>query len=122
MIIQTISLEGVFGRWRGWHSFKKITDDNGNVIEYLYNSKDGYTKEELDKKYRELKSIGTEMKMEHTTVKMTIDEYIAKLEKGIDQYVEYIENGKQYRDAVESNRKIEAKIKKYEALKEEGVR
>ena len=121
MIIQTISLEGIFGKYLGWHYFKKITDNNGNVIEYLYHSKEGSTKEELDKKYRELQNIGQDMKMEHTTLNITIDEYIKKLEKGIDQYVEYIDNGRQYREAVENNRKIEARIKKYEELKTKGV-
>ena len=121
MIIQTITLKGIFGRYWGWHHFQKITDDNNNLIEYIYNGKDGYTKEEVDKIYRELKSYGEQMEIEHTTKDITIDEYLKNLDNSIDKYVEYIDNGKQYREALESNRKIRERIKKYEALKEKGV-
>lgn len=122
MIIQTIKFEGIFGRYWGWHTFQKIADNDNNAIEYIHNGKSGLTKEEVDKIYRELKSYGEKMKLEHTTENITIDEYIDNLEKSIDKYVEYIDNGKQYREAVESNRKIRERIEQFKALQKKGVK
>jgi hypothetical protein len=121
MIIQTITLEGIFGRYWGWHTFQKITDNDNNVIEYTHNGKDGLTKEEVDKIYRELKSYGEKMKLEHTTKNITIDEYIKQLDNSIDKYYMYIDNGKQYDEAVAHNAHLYKKIEQYEALKENGV-
>ena len=122
MIIQTITLDGVFGRWWGIHRFTKMTDDNGNVIEYSHDSKRGLTEEEMNKEYKSLLKIGTGMKRKIETKNITIDEYIDNLEKSIDQYVEYIDNGKQYREAVESNRKIRERIEQFKALQKKGVK
>lgn len=121
MIIQTISLEGTFGRWLGWHTFKKITDDNGNVIEYIHNGQDGLTKVDVDKIYKELRTIGKDMKLEHTTENITIDDYITRLDNSIDKYYMYIDNGKQYDEACAHNAHLYKKIEQYKALKEEGV-
>lgn len=121
MIIQTITLEGIFGRYRGWHTFKKVTDDNGNVIEYIYNGKDGMTKEEVDKIYKELKSYGEQMELERKTTNMTIDEYIKILDSSIDKYYMYIDDGRQYREACAHNAHLYKKIEEYEALKAKGI-
>lgn len=120
MIIQTISLEGIFGKWRNWLTFQKFTDNNGNVIEYRFNSKE-VTEEKITATYKDYLKRGREMKRKVTSEQLTIDEYIKRLDKSIDKYYMYIDNGKQYDEAVENNRKIEAKIKQYEALKEKGV-
>lgn len=121
MIIQTITLEGIFGRYRGWHIFQKITDNDNNVIEYVHNGKDGLTKEEVDKIYRELKSRGQDMKLEHKTISITIDDYIKQLDNSIDKYYMYIDNGKQYDEACAHNAHLYNKIEQYEALKVRGV-
>ena len=122
MIIQTISLNGIFGRWREYHTFQKITDDDGNVIEYIHNSKDGLTEENVREAYKNLLKSGREMKRKLDIENITIDDYIAKLDKSIDKYYMYIDNGRQYDEAVKHNKKIEKKIEQYEALKENGVK
>lgn len=121
MIIQTISIEGIFGRYREWHTFQKITDNDNNAIEYIHNGKDGLTKEEADKIYRELKSCGKDMEFEHKTTNITIDDYINKLDNSIDKYYMYIDNGKQYDEACAHNAHLYKKIEQYKALKEKGV-
>ena len=121
MIIQTISLEGIFGRWRGWHTIQKITDNNGNVIEFTFDSKDGLTEEEVSKTYKDYLKIGKEMKRKLTTKTLTIDEYIENLDKSIDKYYMYIDNGRQYDEACAHNAKLYKKIEQYTALKENGV-
>ena len=121
MIIQTVTLEGVFGRYWGIHTFQKITDNNGNVIEFECDYKDGLTEEEVSKIYKNYLKIGTDMKRKLTTQHITISDYIAMFYKGIDKYVEYIDDGRQYREAVEANNKLYKKIEQYTALKENGV-
>ena len=120
MIIQTVSLEGIFGKWRNWLTFQKFTDNNGNVIEYRFNGKE-VTEEKLTAEYKNHLTIGREMKRKITSEQLTIDEYIKRLDKSIDKYYMYIDNGRQYDEAVKHNTEIEKKIKQYEALKENGV-
>ena len=120
MIIQTVSLEGIFGRWWGFHTFQKFTDNNGNVIEYRFNGKE-VTEEKIKTTYKNYLKIGRGMKRKITSEQLTIDEYIARLDKSIDKYYMYIDNGRQYDEAVKHNTEIENKIKEYEALKAKGV-
>lgn len=47
---------------------------------------------------------------ETTEYDISYEDLIAKMEKAIDKNVEYIDNGRQYREAVERNRRIETKI------------
>ena len=121
MIIQTITFNGIFGRWRGWHTFKKIADNDNNAIEYIHNGTDGLTKEEVDKIYRELKKCGRDTEFKHETKSVTIDEYIQMLDNSIDKYYMYIDNGKQYDEACAHNAHLYKKIEQYEALKAKGV-
>lgn len=121
MIIQTITLEGVFGRWWGIHTFQKITDNNGKVIEFIFDYKDELTEEEVSKTYKNYLKIGKDMKRKLTTKTLTIDEYIENLDKSIDKYYMYIDDGKQYDEAVAHNAKLYKKIEQYEALKKNGV-
>ena len=120
MIIQTVSLNGIFGRWRDWLTFQKFTDNNGNVIEYRFNGKET-TEDKIKAEYKEHLKIGREMQRKVTSEHLTIDEYIARLDKSIDKYYMYIDDGRQYNDALKHNAAIEKKIKQYEALKENGV-
>ena len=120
MIIQTISLEGIFGKWRNWLTFQKFTDNNGNVIEYRFNGKE-VTEEKITATYKDYLKRGREMKRKITSEQLTIDEYIKRLDNSIDKYYMYIDDGRQYSQAVENNRKIEAKIKQYEELKAKGI-
>lgn len=46
----------------------------------------------------------------------TDDEYIEHLEKQIDEYVEYIEDGRQYRAALARNAEIRTDINKFKQL------
>ena len=120
MIIQTVSLNGIFGRWRDWLTFQKFTDNNGNVIEYRFNGKE-VTEEKIKAEYKDHLKIGREMQRKVTSEQLTIDEYIARLDKSIDKYYMYIDDGRQYNEALKHNAEIEKKIKQYEALKENGV-
>lgn len=120
MIIQTISLEGIFGRWWGFHTFQKFTDNNGNAIEYRFNGKE-VTEEKIRATYKDYLKIGREMKRKITSEQLTIDEYIERLDKSIDKYYMYIDDGRQYSEAVAHNTAIKKKIEQYEALKEKGV-
>ena len=120
MIIQTVSLEGIFGRYWGFPTFQKFTDNNGKVIEYRLNGKE-VTEEKIKATYKDYLKNGREMKRKITSEQLTIDEYIERLDKSIDKYYMYIDNGRQYDEAVKHNREIENKIKEYEALKENGV-
>ena len=120
MIIQTITLEGIFGKWRNWLRFQKFSDNNGNVIEYKLNGKE-ITEEEIKAHYKDCLKNGKEMKRKITSEQLTIDEYIERLDKSIDKYYMYIDDGRQYREAVANNKAIENKIKEYEALKAKGV-
>ena len=120
MIIQTVSLNGIFGRWRNWLTFQKFTDNNGNVIEYRFNGNET-TEEKLSATYKDYLKNGREMKRKITSEQLTIDEYIARLDKSIDKYYMYIDDGRQYNDALKHNAEIEQKIKQYKALKENGV-
>ncbi len=120
MIIQTVSLKGIFGEWRGYHTFQKFSDNDYNEIEYRFNGKE-VTKDELKAKYNHYLSIGKDVKREITSEQLTIDEYIERLDNSIDKYYMYIDNGKQYDEAVKHNAEIKKKIEQYEALKENGV-
>lgn len=120
MIIQTVSLEGIFGRWRNWLTFQKFTDNNGNIIEYRFNGKET-TENQIKATYKDYLKIGREMKRKVTSEQLTIDEYIERLDKSIDKYYMYIDNGRQYDEAVAHNKAIEKKIEMYEALKKKGV-
>ena len=120
MIIQTVSLNGIFGRWRDWLTFQKFTDNNGNVIEYRFNGKE-VTEEKIKAEYKDHLKIGREMKRKVTSEQLTIDEYIERLDKSIDKYYMYIDNGRQYDEAVKHNAKVAKKIEMYEALKKKGV-
>lgn len=120
MIIQTITLEGIFGRWRNWLTFQKFTDNNGNVIEYRFNGKD-VTEGQITATYKDYLKNGREMKRKITSEQLTIDEYIERLDNSIDKYYMYIDNGRQYDEAVAHNTAIKKKIEQYEALKEKGV-
>lgn len=121
MIIQTITFNGIFGRYRGWHTFQKIADNNNNAIEYIHNGKDGLTKEEVNKIYKELKSCGKDTEFKHETLNITIDDYIKRLDDSIDKYYMYIDNGRQYDEACAHNAHLYKKIEQYEALKAKGV-
>lgn len=120
MIIQTVTLEGVFGRWWGIHTFQKFTDNNGNVIEYRFDSKE-VTEEKIRATYKDYLKNGREMKRKITSEQLTIDEYIKRLDSSIDKYYMYIDNGRQYDEACAHNAKLYKKIEQYEALKENGV-
>lgn len=120
MIIQTVSLKGIFGRWWGYHTFQKFSDNDYNEIEYRFNGKE-VTKDELKAKYNHYLSIGKDIERKITSEQLTIDEYIERLDNSIDKYYMYIDNGKQYDEAVKHNAEIKNKIKQYEALKENGV-
>lgn len=120
MIIQTVTLEGIFGRWRNWLTFQKFTDNNGNVIEYRFNGKE-VTEEKIRATYKDYLKNGREMKRKITSEQLTIDEYIKRLDNSIDKYYMYIDDGRQYDEAVAHNTAIEKKIKEYETLKENGV-
>jgi hypothetical protein len=120
MIIQTITLEGIFGRWRNWLTFQKFTDNNGNVIEYRFNGKD-VTEAQIKATYKDYLKNGREMKRKITAEQLTIDKYIERLDKSIDKYYMYIDDGRQYEEAVAHNTAIGKKIEQYKALKEKGV-
>lgn len=55
-------------------------------------------------------------KREESVREVSYEELIAGLEKSIDKYVEYIDNGRQYEQALESNRRIEEEIAKLKEL------
>lgn len=115
MIIQTIMLEGIFKGYWNFHRFKKFTDDNGNVIEYIYGDRE-VTKEEADEIYKTLLKNGKNMKRKIISENITVNDYITKLENSIDRYVEYIDDYTQYKQACEHNSDIRKRIEKYRKL------
>ena len=103
---------------------KTFTHDDGTVV-YSINNRE-VTKEELDAQYTEAISSNKEWytarsgrePLEETTDEydITYEELIDRLEKSIDPYVEYIDDGKQYREACAHNDKIRKEIAKYKAI------
>jgi hypothetical protein len=56
------------------------------------------------------------MKRKITTENITVNDYIAKLENSIDEYVKYIDDYTQYKKACERNSDIRKRIEKYKKI------
>ena len=51
------------------------------------------------------------------SVTMSIDDYIAKLDNGIDRYVDYIDDSRTYKSVCENNNRLLDEIELFEELK-----
>ena len=88
--------------------------------EFIKRERDRYNK--CSKQYRDEHKVDFTLNAEDT-FKQEVDEYeisyeelIEKLEKSIDRYVEYIDDGGQYEAACEHNRKIAEEIDRMREL------
>jgi hypothetical protein len=118
-----------YGYYWGTTYFKTFIDDNGNKTFFvngkevdgetgnkrfleIYNSNAEYNK----KKNKDAKDT---FEVSTSEEEVTYEELIARCEKGIDEYVEYIEDYRQYKEACEHNAKLRKEIAKYRKLIEE---
>ena len=103
-------------RFNGYNykNFAKYIAENGNYIcvvnDEIVNPSDG------NKLFRDLKMEYPNHSIEITTLDYNDDEIIKYLDSGIDKYVEYIDNYRQYRDAKENNNRLEKLISKFKSI------
>ena len=105
----------ITGRYIKHYTFKTFIDHTGKKTYYL-NGK-VVTKEYGNDRYKEIQSLGEKIKRTDTQETVSYDELIARLNRSIDPYVEYIDYPRQYRSACEFNAKIREEIRQYEKLK-----
>lgn len=131
--IKTVRVHAIYyfnyGYYWGTLNFTTFTDDNGNKTFYIndrevdgeagnkrfleiYNSNADYNR----KKNKDAKDTFEVTVFEK---EVTYEELIEKCEKGIDEYVEYIEDYRQYKEACAHNDKLRKEIAKYRKLIEE---
>lgn len=104
----------VTGRYIRYYTFKTFVDHKGRKTYYL-NDKET-TKDAGNNLFKEIRQYGKNIERDDSSEEVTYEELIRRLESSIDQYVEYIDDGRQYRDACAHNDKINAEISKLRAL------
>lgn len=115
-------------------NFKTFIDDNGNKTFYIndkevdgeagnerfleiWRSHEEWKKTVGREKFLKCKKVGTDtFEVKVFEEEVTYEELITRCEKAIDNYVDYIEDYKQYKDAVASNAKLYKEIEKYRKL------
>jgi len=107
----------ITGHYWKWYTWETFIDNKGNTI-YKFNDEE-CTKEYGNERFVEIKKLAKEIKREDKTEELTYQEIIDRLEKGIDQYVQYIDDPGQYREACNRNQEIRNKVSKIRKLMEE---
>lgn len=110
-------------------NFKTFIDDNGNKT-FFINDREVDGKAGNDR-FIEVRNSNAEYNKKHNTdakdtfkvdvfeEDVTYEELIERCEKGIDEYVDYIEDYTQYKDACAHNNRLMKEIAKYKKLIEE---
>ena len=107
----------VTGRYIKYYTFKTFIDHKGRKTYYL-NGKVS-TKDEGNAIFKDIKKYGKNIERTDSSEEVTYEEILRRLESSIDQYVEYIDDGRQYREACDRNDKIRAEIAEIRALMSE---
>ena len=109
----------ITGRYYKYYTFVTFIDHAGRKT-YFLNGK-VTDKDKGNEVFRNIMKNGKEIKRQDKTEELTYTEVIERLMKGYDQYVEYIDDPGQYREACEANDKIYQKVRKIkELMAEEG--
>lgn len=106
----------VIGRYIKYYTFTTFIDNTG-ISHYFLNEKE-VSKEEGNKVFLEIKRVGKDIERDDTSEELTYQEIIDKLMKGYDQYVNYIDDYKQYSAACEANDRIMKKVNAIKKLME----
>ena len=104
----------VTGRYIRYYTFKTFVDHKGRKTYYL-NDKET-TKDAGNNIFKEIRQYGKNIERTDSSEEVTYEELIRRLESSIDLYVEYIDDGRQYREACAHNDKINAEISKLRSL------
>lgn len=104
----------ILGAYYKDYFFRTFIDNQGNK-EYSINGRET-AKEEGNQLFKDIMKCGKEIKREDSSEEVTYQEMIDRLMKGYDEYVQYIDDGRQYRQACEANQKILDKVKKIKEL------
>jgi hypothetical protein len=107
----------VTGRYIKYYTFKTFIDHKGRKTYYL-NDKET-TKDDGNEVFKDIKKYGRDIARTDSSEEVTYEEIIRRLESSIDQYVEYIDDGRQYREACDRNAKIRAEIAEIRVLMSE---
>lgn len=106
--IKTVSVQALMPhgthKYIRWATFTTYEADNGNKL-YTIDGTSPVERDEGNKKYLEY-AHAEGFKRSESIVETTDQGIIERLEKGIDPYVDYIDNGDQWRAAVARNRHI----------------
>jgi hypothetical protein len=111
--VQALMPHGIHKYFR-WATFTTYEADNGKKL-YTIDGTTPVERDEGNKKYLEY-AHAEEFKRSESIVETTDAGIIERLEKGIDPYVDYIDNGDQWRAAVARNRRISEFIDTFKKL------
>ena len=97
-----------------WTHFTTFEADNGNKL-FTIDGETAIDREEGNKKYLEY-AHAEGFKRYENVIETTDQEIIERLEKEIDLYVDYIDDGKQWRAAITRNKNIREFIDTFKKL------
>ena len=107
--IKTVSVQALMPhgihKYISWATFTTYEADNGNKL-FTIDGISPVEREEGNKKYLAY-AHAEGFKRSESVIETTDAGIIERLEKGIDQYVDYIDNGDQWNAAVARNRRLE---------------
>ncbi len=107
----------ITGRYIKYYTFKTFIDNKGNKT-YFLNGEET-TMDEGNEVFKNIMKSGEDIEREDTKEDLTYQEVIDRLMKGYDEYVQYIDDPKQYEEACRSNKKILEKVNKIRDLMED---
>lgn len=96
-------------------SYTQMLFDDGHAV-YLLDGKQSTESNNIFDYDTVYKQRNGKLLIDYDKKTYTDDEYIKHLEKQIDEYVEYIEDGRQYRAALARNAEIRTDINKFKQL------
>ena len=118
--IKTVSVQALmpYGihKYIRWATFTTYEADNGNKL-FTIDGTSPIDREEGNKKYREF-ARAEGFKRSENVIETTDADIVTRLEQGIDQYVDYIDNGDQWSAAVARNRRISEFINTFKKIAE----
>ena len=100
------------------HYFDKYIAENGHYVCTV--NDEIVSKEKGNEIFKNLKSKSHKCSVTKEIILKNDNEIIEYIESGIDKYAVYIDNYKQYKEAIEHNRKLEKLVYSFKSICEQG--